>query len=103
MIEEEIKKIRESEDFAKRRIRNAEVESKEKVERAKKEIRREIEEKRRNVLDEIEKWKKGADLQGKIEAEKIINDYKKRAEEIEGISKERLSEVAREVLNKLIG
>ena len=103
MISEDIERIRSVEETVQRKISEAEIKSKEKVENAKREILQEIEEKRRKLIEEIERWKKGAETQGKIEAEKIINDYKEKADRIRRTDEKRINEVARAVLLKLIG
>ncbi len=103
MISDEIERIRSVENEAKRKISEAEIKSKEKVEIAKKKIIEEIEEKKKKLIEEIERWKKSAEAQAKIEADKIINDYKKRSDEIRRTNDEKIGKVARDVLKDIIG
>ncbi len=103
MIQEEIKRIREAENRALQRIQEAEQRSKEMVEEGKKEIMKEIEERRKKLLEEIERWKKSADAEGKVEGEKILQEYREKAEKIQGIPEARVKEVAREVLLEILG
>ncbi len=103
MIESDLKRIREAENNALAKIEEAENESKAKIENAKKEIRIKIEKEREELLNQIEKWKDEADMEGKMEAEKILAEYRERVREIESVSQEKINEVAIEVLRDLFG
>lgn len=103
MIEDEIKRIREAENSALRRIQEAEKRSKEQIEEGKRSILKEIGEKRKKLLEEIERWKKSADAEGKMEGEKIFEEYKKKADSIKKISEAQIKDVAREVILEIFG
>jgi len=98
MIEDEIKRIREAEENAVSRIQEAERKSKKRVEEEKKRILKDIEERRKKLLEEIEVWKKNAEVEGRIEGAKILEEYQEMAKKIKGISEQKIQEVAKEVL-----
>lgn len=98
MIEDEIKRIREAENSALSRIQEAERRSKERVEEEKKRILRDIEERRKRLLEEVEVWKKNAEVEGRMEGEKILEEYQEKVKKIKGISEQKIQEVAKEVI-----
>jgi len=101
MIEEEIKKIRDAESRALQRNQEAERISKEVVEEGKRKIMEEIEERRKKLVEEIEKWKRSADADGKLQGEKILEEYREKVKKIEKIGEDRIKEVAQEIITEI--